>query len=114
MQKLLQVESAVKNPLRDLHGILRVGNTRVTLDSVIGAYQQGFSPEEICLHYPSLHLPDVYATIAFYLHHQELVDQYMQIRESQETEREAKQRVVGQVSELRKQLLDRTKSDKEE
>src|SRR5215470_8610969 len=46
----------------DAHGVLRVGNTRVTLDTVIAAFADGATAEEIVQQYPSLHLADVYGS----------------------------------------------------
>ena len=38
----------------DAHGVLRVGNTRVTLDTVLAAFADGATAEEIVQQYPSL------------------------------------------------------------
>jgi uncharacterized protein (DUF433 family) len=51
----------------DEHGVLRVGATRVMLDSVVAAFQQGHSPETIRQQYPALSLEEVYGSIAYYL-----------------------------------------------
>ena len=51
----------------DQDGVVRVGGTRVTLDTVVEAYEEGATPEEIVLQYSSLKLSDVYATIGYYL-----------------------------------------------
>jgi uncharacterized protein (DUF433 family) len=58
-------------------GVIRVGGTRVTLDTVVGAFLAGSTPEEIVLGYPSLSLEDVYATVAYYLRHRADVDAYL-------------------------------------
>ena len=52
---------------RDGDGVVRVGGTRVRLETVIGAYENGCTPEEILFKYPALNLPDSYAVIAYYL-----------------------------------------------
>ncbi len=52
-------------------GVVRVGKTRVTLDTVVAVFKQGATPEEIVYRYPSLKLADVHATIGFYLNHQQ-------------------------------------------
>lgn len=62
---------------RDEHGVIRVGSTRVTLDTVIAAYRQDETPETIADQYPALSLADVYAAITFYLRHREDVDAYL-------------------------------------
>lgn len=65
---------------------MRVGKTRVTLDTVIAVFKQGSTAEEIVYRYPSLRLADVYATIAFYLNHQPEVETYLQLRQQQAQE----------------------------
>ena len=67
-------------------GVVRVGNTRVTLDTVIAVFKQGTTAEEIVYRYPSLRLADVYATIGFYLNHQQEVETYLQQRQQQAKE----------------------------
>ena len=65
-------------PLKaDQDGVMRVGQTRVTLDTVIHAFEQGHTAEEIVSHYPALRLADVYAVIAYYLNHQADVQAYL-------------------------------------
>ena len=64
----------------DSHGVVRISNTRVTLDTVIAAFQEGATPETIAQQYPALTLADVYAVIGYYLHHQPEVDAYLQER----------------------------------
>ena len=63
--------------------VVRVGKTRVTLDTVVAVFKQGATVEEIVYRYPSLKLADVYATIAFYLNHQQEVEAYLEQREEQ-------------------------------
>ncbi len=71
-------------PLRtDEHGVIRVGETRVPLDTVVYAFNQGASPEEIVLSYTTLTLADVYAVINYYLHNRAQVDVYLRQREAE-------------------------------
>jgi len=73
-------------PLRmDAHGIYYVGDTRVTLDTVICAFNTGDSAEEIVLHYPVLRLNDVYLVLGYYLQHKADLDAYLIKREAQRT-----------------------------
>lgn len=67
-------------------GVVRVGGTRVTLDTVVATFQQGATAEEIVHRYPSLRLGDVYASIAYYLNHQQEVDDYLRQRQQQAQE----------------------------
>ncbi|MDN5747131.1 MAG: DUF433 domain-containing protein [Pseudonocardia sp.] len=48
-------------------GVVRVGATRVTLDTVVAAFDGGATAEEIAQQYPSVDLADIYAVITFYL-----------------------------------------------
>ena len=45
----------------DMDGVVRIGKTRVTLDTVISAFLDGATAEEVVHQYPSLNLADVYA-----------------------------------------------------
>ncbi len=68
-------------PLRkDEHGVVRVGDSRVTLDVVILEYLKGTSPEGIAHAYSMLQLADVYAVIAYYLHNYGEVNGYILAR----------------------------------
>ena len=65
-------------PLKaDSNGVMRVGDTRVTLDTVVHTFEQGHTAEEIVSHYPALRLADVYAVIAYYLNHRAEVQAYL-------------------------------------
>jgi len=61
--------------------VYRVGDTRVSLDTLIGAYSDGCDPDEIAIQYPSLLLADIHAVLAYYLRNQEIVDRYLAERE---------------------------------
>jgi uncharacterized protein (DUF433 family) len=70
----------------DRDGVIRVGGTRVSLDIVILAFNEGAEAEEIVERYPTLSLKDVYAVIAYYLRHQAEVDSYCKDQERQADE----------------------------
>lgn len=63
--------------LKDESGSFRIGDTRVTLYTVIKAFQLGATCEEVVYQFPTLKLADVYAVISYYLQNLESVDQYM-------------------------------------
>lgn len=65
----------------DEAGAVRVGHSRVLLETVIRAFQDGASPESIVNRYSTLSLSDVYNTIAYYLRHQDAVEVYLSQRE---------------------------------
>ena len=64
----------------DADGVLRVGETRVTLDTVVIAFNKGSTAEEIVHQYPSLHLADVYQVISYYLQKTDEINAYLNDR----------------------------------
>ena len=82
---------------------IRIKGTRVGLETVVYAFQDGLSPEEIVQEYPSLSLEQVYATIAYYLHNRSEVDDYIARLEKwvEERRRERERDVPPVVQRLR-------------
>ena len=105
MTLALAVEPA---PLEvDFDGGARAGKTRVTLDTVVTAFLEGATAEEIGEQYTSLQLSDIYSVIGYYLKHKTEVDAYLLERQRQAAviRQEAEQRFnpVG----IRERLLAR-------
>ncbi len=76
----LMIEAAPV-PLRaDADGVVRVGGTRVTLDTVVAAFQEDATAEVIAQQYDSLELADVYAVISYYLRRRTQVEAYLDER----------------------------------
>jgi uncharacterized protein (DUF433 family) len=95
-------------PLRtDAHGVIRVGSTRVPLDTVVEAFLEGFTAEEITQQYPVLDLADVYAVISYYLKHRRGVEAYLEERQEQATQMRAKIEASSPQAGLRAMLLAR-------
>jgi uncharacterized protein (DUF433 family) len=63
-----------------------VQDTRISLGSIVYAFQQGLSPESIVQSFPLLTLKQVYGAIAFYLANRADIDAYLA---SEETEFDA-------------------------
>src|SRR5215813_6355707 len=60
-----------------------VTGTRVSLDSVVIAFQSGLSPETIASEcFPSLTLEQVYGAITYYLGHKAEIDKYLEEAEA--------------------------------
>ncbi len=77
----MMVTPTVSIPIeKDAHGAYKVAGTRVTLDVLVAAYQQGDAPEQIHEGFPSLKLADIYAVITYYLNNQNEVDAYLRQR----------------------------------
>ncbi len=75
----------------DEHGVIRIGGTRITLDSLIACYQQGETAEELAQNFPPLQLADIYAAIGYYHRHRAEVEAYLAARDEQ---REQSRRAV--------------------
>ena len=70
-------------PIRtDADGVIRVAGTRVTLDTLIAAFDAGATAEEIGLQYSSVGLADVYSVIAYYLRHKADICTYLKNRQA--------------------------------
>jgi uncharacterized protein (DUF433 family) len=66
-----------KDYVTQTDGAYRIVGTRVSLDSVVYAWLNGLSPESIVDSYPTLTLEQVHGALAYYLAHQEEIDQYL-------------------------------------
>ena len=85
--RLLGALAAKPPPLRiDGQGAVRVGKSRVTLDTVVSAFKNGCAPEDIVRKYPSLDPADVYAVIAYYHWYREEIEAYLAQRQQQAEE----------------------------
>ena len=91
----------------DADGVVRVGGTRVTLDTVVIAFYEGATAEEIVYQYPVLQLATVYAVIGYYLQRQEEVEAYLRRRERQAAAVRAQNEARFPVSNIRARLLAR-------
>lgn len=79
-----KVETTMTVPLTTTEfGTIRVGNSRVSLDSVVYHYEQGATAERIAESFPSLDLAEIYAVIAYYLANRESVQEYMRRQEAE-------------------------------
>ncbi len=104
-------------PLRqDASGAYRIGDSRVLLEMVVQAFEDGASPEAIVEQYPTTTLSDIYAVIAYYLRHRDDVAAYLREREVLATA--VQQRIESTQSDLketrnrlRTMLLQRGTSD---
>jgi uncharacterized protein (DUF433 family) len=78
IQELKQVPLEMGN-----EGVVLLRGTRVTLDTVVEAFQQGATPEEINQQYTSLSMGAIYSVLGYYLNHQDEVGAYLAERARQ-------------------------------
>src|SRR2546426_8584334 len=77
------LEEAQTLPLRLTEdGTIRIGDSRVSLDSVVHHYKLGASAEQIAQKFPAVDLADVYATISYYLNNEEATEEYLRQQEA--------------------------------
>src|SRR5947209_17171424 len=78
------LETTQALPLRlTEEGTIRIGDSRVSLDSVVHHYKLGASAEQIAQKFPALDLADVYAAISYYLNHQKAIEEHLQQQEAE-------------------------------
>lgn len=109
---MTQIElRSITPPLNfDEAGGIRIGQTRVTLDSLLAAYHAGSTPEEIAVQYPILTLAEIYATITYYLTHPQQVENYLEKRRQIAQQRRTQIAQDNNLIGLRQRLLDRDQS----
>jgi uncharacterized protein (DUF433 family) len=86
-----------KGYIRKVEGVYRIGDTRVSLDSLVYLFREGVSAESMVESYPAFTLEQVHGALAFYLANQKEIDAYLaegqraaasQHRESRQTNAE--------------------------
>jgi uncharacterized protein (DUF433 family) len=78
---VMQAFEAKPAPLsRDADGTIRVSGTRVSLETLVFAFDTGATAEEIVQQYPSLELSATYAVISYVLDNRADVDAYVSKR----------------------------------
>jgi uncharacterized protein (DUF433 family) len=87
----------------------RVARTRVSLDSIVYSFWNGESPESIVQSFPTLTLEQVYGAIAYYLDHQDEIDEYIRQGEAdydarREEARKADPMFYQKMAERRRQM----------
>jgi uncharacterized protein (DUF433 family) len=93
----------------DQAGVLHIVGTRVSLDSVIYAFDEGATPEEIIQQYPTLNLADTYSVISYYLQNRAEVEKYLEQRKVQRQDLKKALEARFNPHGLRERLLARRK-----
>ena len=78
----LVIETQPLPLIMDFDGVVRISETRVTLDTIIYAFRDGATAEEIVQQYPALSLSDTYSVIGYYLQQSNKVNAYLHRREA--------------------------------
>ncbi len=91
----------------DAEGVVRVGQTRVTLDTLVAAFNEGATAEEMAQQYPSVELADIYYAIGYYLRRRAEVEAYLRERQAQAAEAQRQNEAHLSPLGLRERLLAR-------
>src|SRR5258706_4368458 len=95
-------------PLRvDEHGVIRVAGSRVTLDSVVAAFERGATAEEIVQSFPTIALEEVYAVLAYVMTRSADVNAYLERRGREEQAAQAEVEHRSPSADFRARLLAR-------
>ncbi|MFH1906380.1 MAG: DUF433 domain-containing protein [Chloroflexota bacterium] len=96
----------------DTYGVIRVSSTRVTLDTIVTAFKDGATAEEIAQQYPSVPLVDVYYVIGYYLRRRDEVESYLGQRKKEADELQKQMEARFNPIGIRERLIARQKSGK--
>lgn len=96
----------------DTYGVIRVSSTRVTLDTIVTAFKDGATAEEIAQQYPSVPLADVYYVIGYYLRKRDEVESYLGQRKKEADELQKQMEARFNPIGIRERLIARQKSGK--
>ncbi|MEM7111439.1 MAG: DUF433 domain-containing protein [Chloroflexota bacterium] len=109
-EKMITEFEVVSIPLeKNDQGVIRVTGTRVSLDSILNAYyNEGATPEEIVMRFPTCSIENIYTIISWALNHTDFVTNYLASQNAtrQQLEREIKQSYPS--SGLRERLIARS------
>ena len=107
--KIMQTFETIStiNLTKTLDGTIRIGKTRVALESIVHHFLLGATAEEIAQKFPSLKLAEVYGVISYFLENREEVAKYVlqQEAESDEIQKELTLKFQNPLVELRKRIL---------
>lgn len=88
-------------------GSIRIGSSRVTLDSIVHEFMEGATAEQIQDDFPSLSLREIYGAISYYLEHEDPVSEYLRQREAEAQEVRAEIEDRPRADALRRRVRDR-------
>lgn len=107
---MIRLTLAQTTPLvQEADGTVRISGSRITFETLVGAYEKGATAEQIQDSFPSLSLRQIYGAIAYYLEHEAEVKTYLRNRrdeaESLRREIESHQDTAGFRARVRARYL---------
>ncbi len=106
--KILKEKALIKFTETEF-GTVRIGESRVSLASVVHHFKLGATAEEIYHKFPSLDLAEIYGTISYYLANREAVESYLkdQEQEAEMVRTEVDKKFGKENAEIRARILAR-------
>jgi uncharacterized protein (DUF433 family) len=89
-------------------GSIRIGSSRVTLDTVLHEFKSGATAEQIQDDFPTLSLREVYGAISYYLEHEDQVEEYLRCRDQEAAQVRAEVEDRPRIDALRRRLRERS------
>lgn len=107
------IVGTISNAVRLEDGVYKVGDTRVSLDTLVYEFNNGADAAEIQREFDSISPAQVHAAIAYYLHNQAEVDRYLakraieRAKTKRENEAQFPPRITREILTARKNKIDR-------
>lgn len=96
----------------DAQGVIRLKGTRIPIDTVIEAFDEGATAEEIVQQYPTLRLADVYDVIGYYLSETATIKDYLEKRKKTAEQVKNNNQSLFPAQGIRERLLMRRRENK--
>jgi len=93
-----------KEYVTTVEGAYLIGDTRVSLDSLVYLFREGMSAESMVESYPTLTLEQVHGALAFYLANQKEIDRYLAEgqRDAESQHRQSRQKNAELIAKLQR------------
>ena len=98
--------------MKNTQGVIQVVGTRVSLDSIMQAYYEGATAEEITLRFPSCRLEKIYTILSWALNHVDEVSHYLTSQEKKRQKLEDEIRRTSTAPSIRERLIARSQNSK--
>ena len=88
-------------------GSIRIGTSRVPLDSVVREFTAGATAEQIQDDYPTLSVREIYGAISFFLDHESQMEEYLRRRDEEASQVRGASEDRPRIDALRKRIRER-------
>ena len=89
-------------------GSIRIGSSRIAIDSIVREFTSGATAEQIQDDFPSLSLREIYGAISYYLDYPDRVEEYLLGRDQEAAKVRQEVEDLARAGELRRRIRERT------